>query len=282
MMHNWEVGSPYFFSDDKYFSLSWVLHNPGVLWKGVPFSATLLAVLMAHEMGHFILALRNRVYATLPFFIPAPTPLGTLGAFIQIKSLFPSRKALFDVGIAGPIAGFVVALPAAMLGLFLSKPIPSAVPIELYQFGFPLIFHALYLVMDIFGKPPALNMLALHPIAIAAWIGMFATMLNLIPGGQLDGGHLIYALSPRAHKAVTYAVMVVLLCLAFFCYMGWGVWAIFVYLSRKHPYVPEWPNLETGRRYMFVLAAIMLVVTLIPAPFPGMALWDFFKPFFAH
>lgn len=279
MMYNWETGSPYFFSDERFFSFSWLLHDPRMLWKGIPFSATLLAILLAHEMGHFIFALRNGVYATLPFFLPAPTQFGTLGAFIQIKSRFPSRRALFDVGIAGPIAGFVVALPMAMIGLFLSKPIPSAVDPSWYQLGQPLIFHVLYLVMDVFGKPPALNMLALHPIAIAAWIGMLATALNLVPGGQLDGGHIIYAVSPRSHRAVSFIVILALIAMAWLFYTGWLVWAVGVFVTRNHPPVPEWPDLGSGRRYLFVGALIMLLLTIIAAPLPGTGIWDFVEPF---
>jgi membrane-associated protease RseP (regulator of RpoE activity) len=275
MTANFEIGMPYFMSDDHYFSLAWLLHNPSAIWKGVPFSVTLLGILMAHEMGHFIFAMRNRVYATLPFFLPAPTQFGTLGAFIQIKSRFPSRKALFDVGIAGPIAGFAVAVPAAIVGLFLSRPIPSAIDPAYFQIGQPLIFRLLHMLTDLGAQQPPLNSLMLHPIAIAAWIGMLATALNLVPGGQLDGGHIVYALNPRAHPMVTRLVIVVLVLMAYFFYAGWLVWAIGVFITRKHPYVAEWPELGTERRYWFVFALIMLVLTMVAAPLPGTGIHDF-------
>src|SRR5579864_2292292 len=134
-------GRPMFVADPNFFPLKWALEDARRLLLGVPFSAALLGILLAHEMGHFILSVRNRVYATLPFFIPAPTPFGTLGAFIKIKSHFRSRAALFDIAVAGPIAGFVVAVPMAVIGLVFSRPLPANIEADSVLLGQPLIFH---------------------------------------------------------------------------------------------------------------------------------------------
>ena len=163
-----------------------------------------MAILLAHEMGHFVFCEKYKVNATLPFFIPAPTLIGTMGAFIRIKSPIRSRRELFDIGVAGPIAGFLVAVPLLFLGLALSKPLGPTLGRESLDIGFPAVFHlAHWLLTPATAKSIPLARLALHPVAVAAWVGMFATALNLLPGGQLDGGHLIYAVAPRAHKWVT-------------------------------------------------------------------------------
>src|SRR5205085_3476988 len=155
-----------------------------------------------------------------PFFIPAPTLIGTLGAFIRIKSPIPTRRALFDIGIAGPIAGFVVAVPATILALAMSRPGAAAAVGELH-FRFPAIFA---LVQKLLWPGVPLERMLLHPTAVAAWVGMFATSLNLLPGGQLDGGHIIYSLWPRAHRAISFVTIGVLV-LGTTLWMGWAVWA---------------------------------------------------------
>ncbi len=165
------------------FPIRWILQSPARLAMGLPFSMTLLAILLAHEFGHFVVAERNGVYATLPYFVPAPTLIGTFGALIRIKSPIRSRKALFDIGIAGPIAGFLVALPVLLWGLALSKPMPAEATGSALEFGYPLIFHLFHHVLSPLAHNNApLSALYLHPVGIAAWVGMFATALNLIPG----------------------------------------------------------------------------------------------------
>src|SRR5579864_6778909 len=184
-----------------YFKIGWILQQPSRLLLGIPFSATLLIILLAHEMGHYLLCRYYRVRATLPFFIPAPTLIGTLGAVIRIKAPIRSRAALFDIGIAGPIAGFVVAVITLVVAMGLSKPLaPGIGPSNLYL-GFPAIFyvvrdllHAISPAQSVAALP--LAKICLHPTAIAAWVGMFATALNLLPSSQLDGGHIVYALAP--------------------------------------------------------------------------------------
>src|ERR1051326_7302929 len=178
--YNFLHGLPAFTLQDDtlpMFPLSWILRTPSNLLLGVPFAGTLMAILLAHEMGHYVFCMRYGVNATLPYFIPAPTLIGTLGAFIRIKSPIRSREALFDIGIAGPIAGFVVATLVLVCSLFLSKPMSPSTSASDVQFGMPLIFQFMYWFVGLFrGAIPhvPLSRLALHPTAIAAWVGMFA------------------------------------------------------------------------------------------------------------
>jgi peptidase M50-like protein len=257
------------------FPVRWIAQQPSRLIMGIPFSLTLLGILLAHEMGHFVVAERNGVYATLPYFVPAPTLIGTFGALIRIKSPIRSRKALFDIGIAGPIAGFLVALPVLLWGLALSKPIPPDASSSAVEFGYPLIFtffhHWLSSVTHHAGSLTALH---LHPVGIAAWVGMFATALNLLPGGQFDGGHIVYAVAPRTHKWITRATIAVLIPLGAFFWMGWWVWAlILAFTGMRHPNVPQWPDLGRERRWLALTAVVMLALTLVIAPFQGAALF---------
>ncbi len=254
------------------FPLQWILQQPQRLAMGIPFAFTLLGILLAHELGHFVYCERYGVYATLPYFLPGPfiSPIGTFGAVIRIKSSIRTRQALFDIGIAGPIAGFVVAVPVLLCGLVLSKPISQQAAGSLIDFGFPLIFHlshgALRLVLP---QMPPLDAMYLHPVGVAAWVGMLATALNLLPGGQLDGGHLVYAVAPRAHKWVTTTTVVLLALLSVF-WIGWLVWAVILGLiGRRHPPVAPWPGLSKGRIALSLLAVVLLVLTWVPAPIVG-------------
>ena len=263
------------FSDDSVvlplFHLRWLLQHPANLVLGIPFSMTLMGILLAHEFGHFVVAKRNGVYATLPYFIPAPTLIGTFGAVIRIKSPIRSRQALFDIGIAGPIAGFLVALPVLFWGLALSKPMPPTAADSALNLGYPLIFHIVHRVLAPF-TPHAVSLgsLYLHPVGIAAWVGMFATALNLLPGGQLDGGHIIYAVAPRAHKWVTRACILALIPLGIFYWPGWMVWALILgFTGLRHPNVPQWPPLDTNRRWLVLLAVLLLALTFALAPIRG-------------
>jgi membrane-associated protease RseP (regulator of RpoE activity) len=255
-----------------------VLAEPSRLLLGLPFASTLMLILLAHEMGHYLYCRYYGVYATLPFFIPAPTLIGTLGAFIRIRSPIRSRAALFDIGIAGPIAGFVVALAVLIFSLPHSKMMaPTAVASDI-QLGYPLIFHLAWAVLPLAkvrGGSASLQGMYFHPTVIAAWVGMFATALNLLPGGQLDGGHIVFALAPRAHKFVSRATILALIPLAIYCWAGWIIWAILLRISgMRHPVVPEWPGVTGGRRWVALFGLVMLVLTLTPAPFAHSSLLD--------
>lgn len=273
LQYNFNHNLPAFSTADDtlpLFPLHWVLQQPALLLKGLPFSLTLMLILLAHEMGHYIYARRYGISATLPFFIPAPTLIGTLGAFIRIKSRIRSRAALFDIGIAGPIAGFIFAVPIMFLGLLLSKSAAGR-PQSDFQIGFPLIFavgHELLRGVSPTLHTTPLSQLHLHPVAVAAWVGMFATALNLLPGGQLDGGHIIYAIAPRAHRKASALAVAVLLPFAFFYWIGWVIWAVLLAMTGlRHPDVPREPGLGPGRRLLAWCALLMLLLTLVPAPF---------------
>jgi membrane-associated protease RseP (regulator of RpoE activity) len=262
------------------FPLKWVLQHPSRLLLGIPFAVTLLGILLAHEMGHYVCSRQNGVRATLPFFIPGPiiSPIGTFGAVIRIKSPIRSRKALFDIGIAGPIAGFVVGLPVLMWGLALSKPKPPQAAGSLLELGFPLIFRLFHrCLMPFTHVTTTLNGLYLHPVGVAAWVGMFATALNLLPGGQFDGGHIIYALAPRLHRWVTRATIIALgimgslrvfsPALEKWWWPGWLIWALILgFTGMRHPDVPKWPDIGPRRRWLAVAALLMLVLTFVLVP----------------
>jgi membrane-associated protease RseP (regulator of RpoE activity) len=279
LQSNFDHSLPVLRPGDTYlplFPFEWLARNPHAILRGIPFSLTLLLILLAHEMGHYLCARRYNVEATLPFFIPAPTLIGTLGAFIRIKSFIPSRKALFDIGIAGPIAGFAFAVPAMFAGLLLSRP---GVPLtqDDIALGFPAIFQLgrVLLSHSVGALSHPLTSLNPHPVAIAAWVGMFATALNLLPGGQLDGGHIVFAIFPRAHKWISIVSILTLLPLAFFGWVGWLLWAVILGITGlRHPNVPEFPELPAGRRWLAVFALLMLCLTLVPSPFPGSSLFE--------
>jgi len=273
------------------FPVGWVWEQPSRLLAGIPFAATLMLILLAHELGHYLYCLRNGVNATLPFFIPAPTLIGTLGAFIRIKSPIRSRSALFDIGIAGPIAGFVVAVIVLLFALGLSKPLAPGTEASDIVLGYPLIFRLLHWVLANVGlSGPGripLEHAYLHPTAIAAWVGMFATALNLLPGGQLDGGHIVYSLFPRAHRHVSRMTVVALLTLGVISVLkeihylghhwsgwaGWFLWGLVVSVTgMRHPQVPHWPEPDRRRRLLGLVALAMLVLTFMPQPFYGPAL----------
>jgi membrane-associated protease RseP (regulator of RpoE activity) len=261
-----------FSNDVDYWPWMWAIEDWRRLLMGIPFCACLLGILTAHEFGHYILCLRRGVYATLPFFIPAPTLIGTMGAFIRIRSPIRSRADLFDIGVAGPIAGFVVAVPVLLVALGLSKPLPLQQESEGLALGFPLIFHVANWALTGLGLGAKLSFpkLCLHPTAVAAWVGMFATALNLLPGGQLDGGHIIFALAPRSHRRISWLSVLILLPMSWFLWAGWLLWAVVLRLTgSRHPDVPLLPSLDGKRRLVGALALLMLVLTLTPTPFPG-------------
>jgi hypothetical protein len=253
------------FNDDNisFFPVEWLWQAPAKLMHGLSFSLTLMFILLAHEMGHYLYARYYRVLATPPFFIPFPSLIGTLGAFIRIKGPIPNRAALFDIGIAGPIAGFLPSCVAVFAGLSLSHPMMfSGAPLD-SQPGFPLAFHiaARLLRLDV-----PLASLSLHPIAVAGWVGMFATALNLLPGGQLDGGHILFSVFPRMHRWVSLAVVFALIPLAKYCWIGWLPWAAVLWLTSHHPAVAKRPNISAGRKWVAVGAIVMLGLAFTPTP----------------
>ena len=276
----WEFlnGLPPFF-DNNIFPLKWALQGRHLL-LGIPFSLTLMLILLAHEMGHYVYCVKYRVAATLPFFIPFPTLFGTFGAFIRIRAPLGSRAALFDIGIAGPIAGFAVALPVLIMSLGLSHVAPAGAAPPDIQFGYPVVFRFVQQVLVASGHAHEiasvpLSRLYLHPVAIAAWVGMFATSLNLLPGVQLDGGHIVFSISPRAHKTISNITILALIPMAVYFWAGWLLWAVLLRLSgTRHPAVPLWPEITRGRRALAIFAVIMLTLTLTPTPIASQSLFE--------
>jgi len=248
--------------DSPFFPIGWIGH-PSELLPGLPFSLTLMFILLAHEMGHYLYARHYRVYATLPYFVPFPSLIGTLGAFIRIKSPIPSRAALFDIGIAGPIAGFIPACIALLVGIARSQPIAASDATSL-QLGFPLAFSFAARILHV---TTPLSSLSLHPIAAAAWVGMFATALNLLPGGQLDGGHIVFSISPQFHRTVSFLTVLALIPLGKYFWTGWLLWAVLLAMTMRHPPVPREPAVSGGRRWIALFGAVMLVLSFTPAPF---------------
>jgi membrane-associated protease RseP (regulator of RpoE activity) len=281
MQFNFEHNEPAFSLNDDdlpFFPVSWTFEQPSRLLLGVPFAATLMLILLAHELGHYLCCQYYGVYATLPFFIPAPTLIGTLGAFIRIRSPIRSRKALFDIGIAGPIAGFILATVVLFLSLPLSKVLPSTAASADIELGYPLIFRVAWYLLpltELKAHSHALHAIYFHPTAIAAWVGMFATALNLLPGGQLDGGHIVFSLAPRAHKFVSRLSILALIPMAFYFWMGWLVWAVLLRLTgMRHPVVAERPEVRGTRCWLALFAFLMLILTLAPAPFAHASLLE--------
>lgn len=269
--------SPLTMRQDFFEPWTWTLSNWRRLSMGVPFSLSLLGILTAHEMGHYLLCLRWRTLASWPYFIPAPNLIGTFGAFIRIRAPFRSRRELFDVGIAGPLAGFAVAVPVLVVGLMASKFSAAPAEDEAITLGLPLIFDVVHRAMAALGShaPAAqadLSHLLLHPVAIAAWVGMFATALNLLPGGQLDGGHIIYALRPGAHTLISRLAIVAMLPLGWFYWAAWVVWAIVLRITGRHPEVHDPTPLDRKRKILAVAALCILVLTFHWDPLPGASL----------
>ena len=237
------------------------------LIQGVPFSFTLLAILLTHEMGHYLTSRGHHVDASLPYFIPAPSFIGTFGAFIRMRSPIMDKRALLDIGASGPIAGFVVSIFAVAIGLRYSEVIPTQNQMGGIGLGSPLVFE---LISNwIIGPVEEGFDVILHPIAFAGWIGLFVTALNLIPIGQLDGGHVVYAILGRGHRWVSIAMIPILVTLGFFGWAGWYVWAVIpLIMGIGHPPTmnPD-EELDRTRRIIGWTTLIIFVLCFTPEPF---------------
>jgi membrane-associated protease RseP (regulator of RpoE activity) len=248
---------------ERSFSLyAWFWRHPAGLLQGLPFSLTLLTILLAHEFGHYIAAAYHGVDASLPYFLPSPF-MGTFGAFIRVRSPIYSKRALFDIGVSGPLAGFVFLLPALAAGLAFSKVIPGIEQQGSLHFGVPGLE---WLLERLIFPGVASSDIYLHPVARAAWVGMFATALNLLPIGQLDGGHIVYSFFPRRHRTISTVLCVLLLPLGKF-WLGWLIWAVLLFwLGRGHPGIYDSTELGAGRRKLawIALAVFILCFTFVP------------------
>ena len=244
-----------------------ILAQPLLLVEGLPYCLTLLGILLAHEFGHYFACRYYRIDASLPYFLPAPTLVGTLGAFIRIRSPILTKAALFDVGIAGPLAGFLFLLPALAIGIAYSKIIPGIAAQGELHFGTPLLQRLLE--MAIMPGVPVTD-IHLHPVARAAWVGLLATAINLLPIGQLDGGHILYAFAGRRHRLFTNFFLAALLALALVngvSGMGWFLLFLLLFLfGRKHPVIFDRTPLSPRRRLLAAVALAVLILSFTPTP----------------
>lgn len=267
MQYNFTHNLPFFEVENYLDIFTLGLKSLKLFFSGLPFSLTLLTILMAHELGHYLACLYYGVDATMPFFLPAPTPFtGTLGAFIRIRSAIPSKRVLFDIGIAGPLAGFLFLVPALGVGLAFSKVIPGINHEGTIQLGAPALEWILQ--RAIFPGIPSAD-IYLHPVARAAWVGMFATALNLLPVGQLDGGHIIYALLGRSHKWITQTFLIALLPMGRL-WNGWWFWAVLLFFfARRHPPVYDSDEIGTSRIQLGFVALVVFALCFSYAPIIG-------------
>ncbi|MEN6312220.1 MAG: site-2 protease family protein, partial [Acidobacteriota bacterium] len=246
-------------------------------------AVVLMIILTAHELGHYLTCRRYGIAATLPYFLPAPNLFGTFGAFIKIKSPINRKQELFDIGAAGPLAGFVLALPALAVGLAFSKVGPVAAAEGTFSLGEPLLLKLTSAIF--FRHIPAGADIVLHPVAFAGWVGLLVTSLNLFPVGQLDGGHVAYAMFGRRKKYLSSAALGTFFFLGIFCFSGWLVWAFFALLFAviirvrkpqglyrmalrlRHPQVLD-EDIPLDRKRMIVglIVILIFILSFIPDP----------------
>tara|TARA_E500000331_G_scaffold247939_1_gene238332 strand:+ start:791 stop:1630 length:840 start_codon:yes stop_codon:yes gene_type:complete len=234
---------------------------------GIPFSFTLLTILGFHEFGHYFYAKKNKIKVSFPYFIPAPTFIGTFGALIKIKSPITTKKALLEIGASGPIAGFVVTIPLLVYGL------TKSIVVEIYPnsgiiLGEPILMKFFTFLM--FPNLSESQDIILHPIGFASWIGLLITMLNLLPIGQLDGGHIAYAIFGKHHHKISKIVFIFLIPLSFLSlnWILWGVLIIILMKTLKHPPILDVNTPLTFREKLIGFVCLLIfIVSFIPVPF---------------
>lgn len=249
-----------------------VLFQQKIIISGGLFCLAIMSILLAHELGHYIACRRYGIDATLPYFIPFPTLIGTMGAFIKIKSPIKSRRALFDIGAAGPIAGFVLAVPWMIAGLKMSSIAVAKPSDSILIMNDPLLTTLLVKLIGL-QVPPGYDLMA-HPVYIAAWFGCLATAINLIPVGQLDGGHIVYSLfTSKSPKIYRYAFIITCIIAVAAVYkegfFGWALWIliIFILMRKGHPpTLDDSVELGTERKLLAGVALIIFILTFMPIP----------------
>ncbi len=259
------------------------LFDPRVAGLGFLYALALMTILVGHELGHYLTCRRYGIRATLPFFMPGPPFLGTFGAFIRIKSAVPFKHQIFDVGANGPLTGFALTLPALLIGLAFSKVGPFPVTPDTITFGEPLLFKLLSGLF--FGRIPQGSSLILHPVGFAGWAGLLVTALNLMPIGQLDGGHVAYAILGRRARLLSRIMVGFLAVMGIFFHVTWLILAavilIFEFKSKmrlSHPPVfDENAPLGPKRTVLSLVVALIFVLSFIPDPVQGVGLLDLFK-----
>jgi len=245
--------------------------NPEKIYMGLPFSLTLLLILMTHELSHYYFSRMHGVPATLPYFIPAPSLIGTFGAVIKMAPPIPDRRALIDIGASGPIGGFIVAVIAVIIGLNYSDVMPlEGIPAHEMQitFGESLLFS--FLSKMVLNIEPDKYAVLLHPVAFAGWVGLFVTSLNLLPIGQLDGGHIMYACFGEKHTVVSKGMIPILLLMSFF-YKPWIILVVLMFLIgyRHPPVVYPWIELDRKRKITSLISLGIFILTFTPEPIKG-------------
>lgn len=245
------------------------IEHPQSLLLGIPYSLTLMTILLAHELGHFFACKVYGIDASYPYFLPAPTLVGTFGAFIRIRSPITTRRALFDIGIAGPIAGFAIAAPAMAWGVAASKIVPGTEVHAEIIFGNPLLMRA-FLWLFHPGADPA--WLLLHPIGRAAWVGCLVTAINLLPAWQLDGGHILYALTNRLHFRISVVVALCLIAAGTVAplWYFWGAVLLVLSWRFRHPQLMNrWEPLDAARKLWAIGALAIFILCFMPVPAAG-------------
>jgi membrane-associated protease RseP (regulator of RpoE activity) len=241
---------------------------------GLIYSTAIMLILLAHEMGHYFMSRRYGIPTTLPYFIPLPLPpFGTFGAIIKMKGIIINKKALFDVGVAGPLASFILSLPCALIGIKLSPVVAVHANSDYIKLGDPLLFKLIQWIL--IGELPLGHDIILHPLAYAGWVGLFVTALNLLPVGQLDGGHVIYAVFGEKSKWAFGASITALVLLAVFYNPGWlALIVLLLIFGMRHPqpFDVETP-LDMGRKVLACLMLLVFVLSFTPSPFPGLSLF---------
>ncbi|MDE1162540.1 MAG: site-2 protease family protein [Acidobacteriaceae bacterium] len=263
-------------SEADLFPFRWIAENLHSFAQGLPFSLTLLAILLAHEFGHYFACRYYGVGATLPFMIPMPSLSGSAGAVIRLRQRVRTRQALLGIGAAGPICGFVVAVLTSALGMRLSVP-AAAAPEYLVQLNSPLLFVLLQRVLH----PAHLarnGPLLWHPVLFASWIGLLITSLNLIPAGQFDGGHIVFALSPRVHKAATTATMLALVLLTITSFIGWFLWVVMLLVpALRKPMLKDRSPVTPTMKWIAFCTAVVLLLSIVPEPIQHASLLAFLE-----
>ena len=259
--------APYAFKANTIGPIDLLIRNPFVLFNGLPFAGTLLFILVTHELGHYLFARLHKVPVSLPLFIPGPPHLiGTFGAIIRMRSPIMNRTALFDIGVAGPIAGFIVSVIALIVGLFLSE-VQHVRFASAMHFGDPLLLQ--FLGWLILGPIPEFHTIVVGPIAFAAWLGLFVTAINLLPMGQMDGGHVAYALFGNGQRALAFIVIPALAILGVIGWKGWFLWVgLAGLIGFSHPPVSD-PHTELGRKRVVIgwVTLGIFILSFTPVPF---------------
>ncbi len=259
------------------------LFDPRVVGLGFLYALALLTILVGHELGHYLTCRRYGVRATLPFFMPGPPFLGTFGAFIRIKSPVPFKHQIFDIGANGPLTGFALTLPALLIGLAFSKVGPLPATPDTITFGEPLLFKLLSGLF--FGRIPQGSSLILHPVGFAGWAGLLVTALNLVPIGQLDGGHVAYAILGRRARLLSRIMVGFLAVMGIFFHVTWLILAavilFFEFKSKmrlRHPPVlDEDAPFGPKRTVLSLVVVLIFILSFIPDPVQGVGLLDLFK-----